>query len=82
MSLEDFDDFSKTMKSVRKITIIDDVVKCECAHYMKKTIFKQMVGIEIRFKLTVALSEAKTIPIGQKRKRGRTSKAKSALSRK
>lgn len=53
--------------------------ECDCSDGFKLFVCQHMVGIALRLKVTVAPSEAKTIPIGQKRKPGRPSKSKPAL---
>jgi hypothetical protein len=40
---------------------------------------KRVMGLAIRLKLTSPPLEAKNVPIGQKRKRGRPTKSKPAL---
>ena len=52
---------------------------CTCPHYFKQHICKHIIGISARNKLITIPIEAKTIPIGQKRKRVRPAKAKKAL---
>lgn len=52
---------------------------CNCPAYMKKYICKHVEGIAIRKNLIEVPMEAKTVPIGKKRKRGRPSKACKAL---
>lgn len=53
---------------------------CDCRAFYKEYLCEHVVGFALRMKLINAPNEAKTIPIGQKRKRGRPAKAKSALS--
>lgn len=53
--------------------------KCNCPAFLKEYICKHVVGLAIRLKLVSVPPEAKTVPIGQKRKRGRPSKTKPAL---
>lgn len=53
--------------------------KCNCPIFFKEYMCKHILGLAIRLKLTKPPPEAKNIPIGQKRKRGRPSKAKPAL---
>ncbi len=53
--------------------------RCNCPPFAKDYICKHVVGLCIRLKLVSAPPEAKTVPIGQKRKRGRPSKTKPAL---
>lgn len=55
--------------------------KCDCCDYFKLYICAHIIGIAIRLKIVIAPAEAKSLPIGQKRKRGRPAKAKSALVR-
>lgn len=52
---------------------------CDCPSFLKQLFCKHIVGIAIRLKHAVPPPEAKTIPIGNKRKRGRPVKAKKAL---
>ena len=52
---------------------------CTCPYFSKKTICKHVLGMQIRMKLITVPEEAKQIPLGQKRKRGRPSKSKRAL---
>jgi hypothetical protein len=52
---------------------------CTCPAFSKNFICKHVVGMGIRLKLCKPPSIAKNIPLGQKRKRGRPSKAKKAL---
>lgn len=54
---------------------------CDCTDGFKKFICGHMVGIALRLKVLTAPVEAKSIPLGQKRKRGRPAKAKRALER-
>lgn len=52
---------------------------CSCPSYMKKFVCKHMVGLAIRLKFVTPPLEAKALPLNQKRKRVRPSKAKKAL---
>lgn len=52
---------------------------CDCPEFFKKFICKHLVGIAIILKLIEVPVQAKNIPIGNKPKRGRPSKAKKAL---
>lgn len=52
---------------------------CNCPAYLKDYLCKHVIGLGIRLKLISVPSEAKVIPIGEKRKRGRPSKTKPAL---
>lgn len=53
--------------------------KCDCSDYFKLYMCAHITGIAIRLKIVTPPVEAKNLPIGQKRKRGRPTKAKSAL---
>jgi hypothetical protein len=53
--------------------------ECNCPSFFKKMLCKHIVGLAIRLKLAVPPPEAKNVPIGTKRKRGRPAKAKKAL---
>lgn len=52
---------------------------CDCREGFKLFICQHIIGIALRLKVATAPPEAKNIPIGQKRKRGRPAKAKPAL---
>ncbi|KAL0821529.1 hypothetical protein ABMA28_004986 [Loxostege sticticalis] len=52
---------------------------CTCPQFYKKYICKHLLGLAIRLKLATPPSEAKALPIGQKRKRGRPTKSRPAL---
>lgn len=52
---------------------------CSCPMFFKTYICKHMVGMAIRLKFVKPPLEAKALPLNQKRKRGRPSKAKKAL---
>lgn len=52
---------------------------CTCPAFFKDFICKHIVGISMRLKCIDVPVEAKQIPIGSTRKRGRPSKAKRAL---
>ena len=53
--------------------------KCNCPAFLKNYICKHIVGMAIRLKHCKPPPEAKTVALGEKRKRGRPSKAKPAL---
>jgi hypothetical protein len=53
--------------------------KCNCPAFLKNYICKHVVGMAIRLKHCKPPAAAKTVPIGEKRKRGRPAKAKTAL---
>lgn len=54
-------------------------VTCNCPVFLKNYICKHVVGIAIRKNLIAVPNEAKNVPIGQKRKRGRPAKSRKAL---
>ena len=53
--------------------------KCNCPAFLKNYICKHIVGMSIRLKYCKPPPAAKSVPIGEKRKRGRPAKAKPAL---
>lgn len=55
--------------------------ECDCADYFKLFTCAHIIGIAIRLKCIAPPAEAKSLPIGEKRKRGRPAKAKPALVR-
>lgn len=52
---------------------------CDCAMGFKQYLCEHIVGIAIRLKIAEVPAEAKNVPLGQKRKRGRPAKPKPAL---
>ena len=78
-----FDEAANIMKASK--TSIDTLnwmrSVCTCPQFFKRGVCKHIIGISIRLGLTQAPLEAKSVPLGQKRKRGRPSKAKPALVR-
>lgn len=55
--------------------------KCTCPSFLKEYICKHVVGLAIRLKEVSPPLIAKSVPIGQKRKRGRPTLAKKAFIR-
>lgn len=54
---------------------------CDCSEGYKIFLCQHIIGIALRLKVAFDPPEAKTIPIGQKRKPGRPAKSKPALMR-
>lgn len=52
---------------------------CDCGSFLKKYMCEHILGIGLRMKFVVAPDEAKSLPLEQKRKRGRPTRAKTAL---
>lgn len=52
---------------------------CDCSDFFKKYMCVHILGISLRMKFVIAPDEAKALPLGQKRKRGRPALAKAAL---
>lgn len=77
-----FDEFKKYNYGVWKVTINANNLRestCTCPYFLKHEECKHSLGMKIREKLIEPPSEARTVPLGCKRKRGRPSKAKRAL---
>ena len=53
--------------------------RCSCPYFLKYMNCKHSLGMQIREKEVLVPPEARSVPLGQKRKRGRPSKAKRAL---
>ena len=77
LNLEDFIILSHSMVCI--FVSNENKVKCNCKYYKKNYICFHSLGTEILLNLKLAPSEAWAIPLGQKRKRGRPSKAAPAL---
>lgn len=79
---ETFDDFKKTAFVQWQVDTSNEDCKkwtCNCPAFMKSYMCKHVVGVALRLKLAIAPDEAKIVPIGTKRKKGRPAKAKKAL---
>lgn len=81
-----FDEFKQKLglsftASFPKIETPDNWINatCDCANYFKLFMCEHIVGLALRKKLVTAPIEAKNVPLGMKRKRGRPCKAKNAL---
>ena len=77
-----FDEFIQLNNGVWKIFINNDVSDsiCTCPSYLKKLVCKHVLGMLIRLKKVDVPSAAKSVPFGQKRKRGRPAQAKRGRS--
>lgn len=79
-----FDDFKKKAFAYWKVALPSQQSawlngKCTCPIFFKNYMCKHVIGLAIRLKYVTPPAEAKNIPIGQKRKRGRPAKARPAL---
>lgn len=77
-----FEEFKKYNYSIWIITIVYNNLNesaCTCPYFLKHLQCKHVLGMKIRLKLVDVPNEAKLIPLGQKRKRGRPAKSKKAL---
>jgi MULE transposase domain/SWIM zinc finger len=77
-----FDAYVKTQRRLDMVSISDgdwEKATCTCTEFLKRFICKHTLGIAIVENKFKVVPEAKLVPIGQKRKRGRPAKAKKAL---
>ena len=74
-----FEEFLECYRSTWVITVPDDIPSCTCPAFCKRNVCKHILGMRIRQKSVTVPEEAKGIPLGQKRKRGRPARAKRAL---
>ena len=82
LSWRTFDSYKTRQESLRMVTFKRsnwEESDCTCPISKKKYICKHITGLAIINKLLVVPPEAKNVPIGTKRKRGRPDKAKKAL---
>ncbi len=80
----EFDSMAEMRLSIWKVSVESndwESATCTCPVFLKEYICKHSVGLPVRLKLLTVPDTAKTIPIGQKRKRGRPKKSTSALLR-
>ena len=79
---ESFDEFTEYNYGIWTVKVNQNDIRdcsCTCPHFLKHASCKHTLGMQIRLKLVVPPAEAKTVPLGQKRKRGYPTKAKRAL---
>lgn len=88
VEFDDFDDFKSKSFSSFDTTFSyppkrENWLKseCQCSDYYKLYMCHHIIGIAIRLKCVIPPAEAKSVPIGEKRKRGRPAKSKPALVR-
>jgi hypothetical protein len=74
-----FNDYKTWRSEVWEVRIEAEVLTCTCPTFAKHRLCKHALGMKIRRKEVQVPPEAKNVPLGQKRKRGRPSKAKKAL---
>lgn len=79
---ECFDTFRKSQEIV-KITLYSEndkmTSRCTCSSFLKQYVCKHSLGLLVIMKHAKVPIEAKSVPLGQKRKRGRPAIAKKAL---
>ena len=87
---KDFEDYVKCTTSLWQIRIPREATlenakwkygSCTCPDFAKHHVCKHLIGLAFRTKLCVIPLIAKNIPIGEKRKRGRPSKATKSFER-
>lgn len=79
---EDFETYKRLFLKWKTTIVKENVLSksiCNCPAFGTEYICKHIIGLAIRLKLVTPPPEAKTIPIGEKRKPGRPSKTKPAL---
>lgn len=79
---EDFETYERLFLKWKTTIVKENVLSnsiCNCPAFGTEYICRHIVGLAIRMKLVTPPPEAKTIPIGEKRKPGRPSKTKPAL---
>ena len=72
-----FDAFIKF--KIYTISVNATEAKCTCACFLKHLQCKHALGLPIRLKYVTVPPEAKVVPLGQTRKRGRPLKSQKAL---
>jgi hypothetical protein len=77
-----FDEYRQTRESMWTVNLSKSSWRtgnCNCPVFLKQGVYKHLIGMAIRLGVAKPPDEAKNIPLEQKRKRGRPSKAKPAL---
>ena len=79
-SWESFDEYKESRNSVwHLVQQEDNSFSCNCPANMTANICKHSLGMEIRLGISEPPAEAKTVPLGMKRKRGTPKLSKPAL---
>ena len=73
---EGFDEWKAVKGSVYELEEDGEFFKCSCGAGQKKYFCKHNIGLSIKFKNYVIPDTAKSVPLAQKRKRGRPTKNK------
>ena len=73
---EGFDEWKMLKSTVYELSDDGDFFKCSCAYGQKHYFCKHNIGLSIMFKHYAIPDNAKSIPLAQKRKRGRPTKNK------
>jgi hypothetical protein len=84
MQWRKFSTYAKWKSSFSKVTMAGgewEGAFCSCPNFQKNYVCHHILGLAVRQKLYEVRPEAKSIPIGEKRKRGRPKLAKKALLR-
>lgn len=72
-----FDIYSQIRNSIWAVNLHKDT--CTCREFFKKYICKHLVGLQYKLQIIPPPDAAKSLPLGEKRKRGRPKKALKAL---
>jgi hypothetical protein len=81
LRLRDFVNYEEVKMYLNEVRVVGESYTCSCKFFKKEFTCKHVVGAQIREKGLQVPIEAKTIPMGHKRTRGRVSRARSALQR-
>ena len=76
-----FDEWKFFKSFIYELTEDGNFFRCTCGHGMKKYFCKHNIALSIKFKDFVITDVAKSVPLNQKRKRGRPVKNKGWWSR-
>ena len=78
---EGFDEWKVMKGLVYELTDDGDFFRCSCGYGLKKYFCKHNIGLSIKFKNYTIPDTAKSVPLAQKRKRGRPAKNKAWWSK-
>ena len=76
LDYEGFDEWKQSRTSVYELTEDGDLFKCSCPAGSKKYFCKHNIGLAIKFKNLQIPDSAKSVPLNEKRTRGRPAKNK------
>jgi len=81
MQSSNWEEYFARKTKIRFIRRTDNAYECSCFQFKKYYSCKHALGLQVRMNLVEVPPQARNVPLGRKRKRGRPSRARRALHR-